>query len=121
MNWKVALSSFFESRFERFKKKHPDEAKSVLNNLDTYIVALNDGTNSMNIKAGFIHHEPDGIKAIDQRGGKSRLMQTRLYIYPDANTKTVHVISIGDKTDQNSDIQECRKYIKPLKQKERRG
>ena len=121
MAWKVESSSFFESRFERFKKKHPAEAQAVLNNLDTYIVALNDGTNPMNIKAGFIHHEPDGIKAIDQRGGKGSLMQTRLYIYPDANTKTVHVISIGDKTDQNSDIQECRKYIKPLKQKERRG
>lgn len=121
MNWKIEFSVFFESRFERFKKKHPEETKAVLNNLDTYMATLNAGTNPMNVKAGFIHHEPDGIKAIDQRGGKGGLMQTRLYIYPDINTKIVHVISVGDKTDQNSDIQECRKYIRPLKQKERGG
>lgn len=105
MNWKIEFSVFSEARFERFKKKHPEETKAVLNNLDTYMATLNAGTNPMNVKAGFIHHEPDGIKAIDQRGGKGGLMQTRLYIYPDINTKIVHVISVGDKTDQNSDIQ----------------
>ncbi|MBE7444681.1 MAG: hypothetical protein HS132_05325 [Planctomycetia bacterium] len=119
--WKLELSPFFESRFKRFQKKHPPEAQAMLNNLDTYLITLNDGVNPINIKAGFIHHEPDGIKAIDQKGGKGKLMQSRLYIYPDTSTKLVHVISVGDKTDQQGDINECRGYIKPLKGKIRGG
>jgi len=118
VEWKLEISPFFESRFKRFQKKHPHEAGAMLNNLDTYLTALNSGVNPINIKAGFIHHEPDGIKGIDQRGAKGKLRQSRLYIYPDTFSKLVHVISVGDKTDQGSDINECRKYVKPLKQKQ---
>jgi hypothetical protein len=115
--WSLEKSSFFESRFKRFQKKHPDEAKAVLNNLDTYFKTLCEGVNPTNISAGFVHPEPDGIKALDQKGGKGKMMQTRLYIFPDEVTKTLHVISIGTKTDQKSGINECRDYIKPLKEK----
>lgn len=79
------------------------------------MTTLNEGVNPINIKAGFIHHEPDGIKAIDQKGGKGKLKQCRLYIYPDTSTRLVHVISVGDKTDQKGDINECREYVKPLR------
>ncbi|OHB74470.1 MAG: hypothetical protein A2W17_02685 [Planctomycetes bacterium RBG_16_41_13] len=113
--WKLEPSPFFDSRFKRFQKKHANEAKAILNNLDTYVSTLNEGVHPINIKAGFIHHEPDGIKAIDQKGGKGKLMQSRLYIYPHTETKTLHVISIGNKTDQKGDINECRDYIKPLR------
>ena len=69
MAWKIEKSGFFESRFKRFQKKHRDEALTVLNNLDSYFKALNEGANPLQIKAGFIHNEPEGIKAIDQKGG----------------------------------------------------
>lgn len=114
-DWKLELSEIFESRFKKFQKKHTIEAQSMLNNLDTYLSVLNEGVNPINIKAGFLHNEPDGIKAIDQKGGKGKLRQSRLYIYPDIRTKTVHVISVGDKSTQRRDINECRHYIKPLK------
>jgi hypothetical protein len=114
--WKIENSSLFVSRFKKFQKKHPSEALAVLNNLDTYFKALSEGINPLQIKAGFIHHEPEGIKAIDQKGGKGNLMQTRLYIYPDTATEILHVISIGTKQDQGGDIAECRQYIRPLKQ-----
>ena len=117
--WKILKSSVLEARFKRFQKNHPNEAQAMLNNLDTYLTALNEGINPVNLTAGFIHHEPDGIKAIDQKGGKGKLKQSRLYIYPDVSTKTVYVISVGDKTNQKSDIKECRDYIKPLKENER--
>ena len=115
MSWEIQKSDFFKSRFDRFQKKHPEEAKAVLNNLDTYFKVLCDGVNPLNIKAGFIHDEPEGIKGIDQKGGRGKLMQTRLYVFPDTKTNTLHVISIGNKTDQGADIKECRDYIKPLK------
>lgn len=115
MAWVLQKSNFFDSRFKRFEKKHQEEAKAVLNNVDTYFRTLESGCNPINIKAGFIHDEPEGIKAIDQKGGKGKLMQTRLYVYPDAATMILHVISIGTKVDQKSDIKECQDYIRPLK------
>ena len=115
MSWTLETSDFYTSRFRRFQKKHPLEAEVVLDNLDYYFKALCDGTNPINLKAGFVHDEPDGIKAIDQKGGKGRLMQCRLYVFPDEKTKVLHVISIGTKIDQSGDIKECRSYIKPLK------
>jgi len=113
--WKIEKSDFFDNRFRKFEKKHPAEAVAVLNNLDTYFRALSEGVNPLQIKVGFIHHEPEGIKAIDQKGGKGNLMQTRLYIFPDMAKEILHVISIGTKQDQSGDISECRQYIKPLK------
>jgi hypothetical protein len=113
--WVIQKSLFFEARFKRFQKKHHEEAKAVLNNLDTYLRALCAGANPVNIQAGFIHHEPEGIKALDQKGGKGNLTQSRLYIFPETGRKIVHVISIGTKTDQSGDISECRDYIQPLK------
>lgn len=115
MEWVIQKSDFFESRFRRFQKKHPNEALAVLNNLDTYLTVLKTGINPLNIKLGFLHNEPNGIKAIDQKGGKGKLKQTRLYVFSDATKKVLHLINIGDKTDQNTDIQECRKFIKTLK------
>ncbi|MGA3050352.1 MAG: hypothetical protein ABSE00_00305 [Chitinispirillaceae bacterium] len=117
MPWVLQKSDFFDSRFERFKKKHREEATAVLDNLDTYFKALENGSNPININAGFIHHEPEGIKAIDQKGGKGKLMQTRLYIYPDSAAMILYVISIGTKVDQKGDIRECQDYIRPLKRK----
>ena len=70
--WKIQKSPFFESRFKRFQKNHPNETRAMLNNLDSYLTALNEGTNPVNLTAGFIHHEPDGIKGIDQKGSKGK-------------------------------------------------
>lgn len=115
--WVIQKSLFFKARFKRFQKKHPEEARAVLNNLETYLTTLNIGVNPINIKAGFIHDEPDGIKALDQKGGKGKMMQSRLYIFPETELKILHVISIGTKSDQGGDISECRSYIRPLKEK----
>ena len=115
--WVIQKSPFFEARFKRFQKKHPEEAKAVLNNLDSYFKALCVGANPVNIQVGFIHHEPEGIKALDQKGWKGNLMQSRIYIFPETEAKIVHVISIGTKPDQGSDISECKDYIRPLKER----
>lgn len=59
MAWKMQNSEFFEARFKRFFKKHPNEAAAVLNNLDTYLKTLQKGTNPVNIAGSFIHPESD--------------------------------------------------------------
>jgi hypothetical protein len=115
MAWQIEQSEMFKSRFRKFQKNRPNEAEAVFDNLDTYFRTLQSVGNPLQVKAGFIHDESDGIKAIDQRGGGKNLTQTRLYIYPEVERQILHIISIGTKTDQKSDVNECRDYIKPLK------
>lgn len=90
----------------------------MISNLDKYFTALKELNNPLQIKAGFIHKEPSGIKAIDQKGGgqKVRLKQTRLYVYPDITTKTLYLLTIGDKTSQKrEDVKFSQEYVKGIR------
>ena len=84
-------------------------------NLQSYLQSLSASPTSLNVKHGFIHPEPSGIKAIDQKGGEGSLMETRLYVYPEDEAQVLHVLSIGTKQDQGRDIQECIEYVKSLR------
>jgi len=42
--------------------------------------------------------------AIDQRGGAGRLQETRLYCYPQSDSRTLHLLGIGDKHSQPTDL-----------------
>lgn len=120
--WTFASTPEYTRRHRRYIKDNPRELNAVLANLDTYFATLNVGTKPSQIKHGFIHPETCGVIAIDQRGGKGKLAQTRLYIYPDVDTKTLYLITLGDKRDQKtSDIPTCRQFMKELrKEKETR-
>ncbi len=111
--YSIETTERYESRLKRLYKKHPDETSDMLNNLDTYMQALKAGTKPVHIRAGWIHNEPKGVKAIDQGRSKGR-RQTRLYIYPDEKTRTVHLITVGDKKTQKDDIQDCNRYVDEL-------
>ena len=76
----------------------------MLDNLDTYFGALNQGAVLEQIHYGFVHSEPKGVKAIDQKGAGAGVKQTRLYIFPDTDTQIVHLITVGDKSSQKKDI-----------------
>ncbi|OGS36021.1 MAG: hypothetical protein A2293_05790 [Elusimicrobia bacterium RIFOXYB2_FULL_49_7] len=115
--WVLERSPFLDGKLKRLNKNHPAETKAMLENLDKYLKALNEGANPINIQAGWIHHEPDGIKALDQKGTKGKPAQTRLYIFPAESSRQLHVITAGDKSSQRTDIQESRDYIKPLKER----
>ena len=118
--WLLQESEFFEAKFSRFQKKNSDVVRLILNNLDTYIEALNLGATPQQIKAGFIHHEPDGVKAIDQKGSRKGIGGTpkegRLYVFPDGGTRTLHLITIGDKNSQKADIADCKNFMSDLKE-----
>lgn len=113
-NWQSEPTETYRCRHEDYRKKHPHELAAMEDNLDTYFKALCKGVNPLQITAGFIHHEPEGIKAIDQKGGKQKikLQQARLYIYPDVPTKILFLLTIGDKQSQKSDINYCREYAR---------
>jgi len=113
--WILEESSFFASKFRRYQKKHPNETIAVMNNLDTYVRTIESGVKPTLIQAGFIHREPLGVIAIDQKGAHSSLRQTRLYIYTVEVRNTIFLITIGDKNSQKRDIEDCRNFVKSLR------
>ena len=113
--WILEESAFFAGKFRRYRKKHPNETAAVLNNLDTYVRTLDLGVRPALIQGGFIHREPQGVVAIDQRGGAGKLRQTRLYIYAYAKETLLYLITIGDKNSQKQDLKLCRKFMNDLR------
>jgi hypothetical protein len=87
-----------------YAKKRPAELMAVLRNLKRYMALLSVSPSGRSVHAGFIHPEPHGMVALDQRGGVGRLQETRLYCYAHAGSHTVHLLGIGDKSSQPADL-----------------
>jgi hypothetical protein len=113
--WKLAEpTDEYKRRQAKFAKKKRNQLLAVLANLDAFMKGLNDGLKLEQVATfGFVHSEPRGVLAIDQKGG-IKLAQTRLYVYPDRKTKTVHLITLGDKGSQKADIEFCSEYVGSL-------
>lgn len=92
-------------------KKHRRELKNLLVNLQFYIDALNAGATPSQIQRGFLHPEPHGVLAIDQRGDGKGLKEFRLYIYPDVGQQKLYLLALGDKNTQKSDIASCTQWV----------
>jgi len=116
MMWTLEPSAIFPGKLKRYQKKHSEAAKAVLDNLDTYHKALLAGAKPPQIRRGFVHDEPNGVFAIDQRGAERKQRETRLYVYPDEETQTLYLITIGDKsTQKRQDLTDCREFVDDLR------
>ena len=101
-------------RQEEFKKKRPKQLLAALRNLARYQQMLDEQPITRLVSAGFIHPEGRGIVALTQQGFKPKQPPTRLYLYPAQDSKTVYLITIGDKDTQSQDIQDCNEFIRTL-------
>jgi hypothetical protein len=54
------------------------------------------------------------VIAIDQTGGH-KLAAMRLYVYPDMVTETLYLLTVGDKSTQEADIQDCKRFVKQIR------
>jgi transcriptional regulator with XRE-family HTH domain len=79
--WAIETTENYERCHKRYRKDHPRELQAVLDNLDTYFQSLVAGVKPLQIRHGFMHNEPLGVVAIDQKGGGKNLAQTRLYVF----------------------------------------
>lgn len=115
--WHLYSIDRYERNYKEYEKKHPNELISILRNLDKYFAALKTVKDPKQIRAGYIHPEPLGIVAIDQKGGnrKVKLQQTRLYIYPNIIEKRVYLLAIGSKKTQSKDIINCSEFVKQIR------
>lgn len=114
MTWRQRPTEDFGRRFGRYEKKHRRELEAVLRNLARYMEALNVGANPLQVKFGFIHSEGKGVVAIGENGGGRSLAATRLYVYPDATERVLHLLILGDKRCQTEDIQFCHECVDKL-------
>ncbi len=115
--WNIKLTDKFEIRYEAFEEKYEEEIISAWDNLDAYLKALQGVDNPLKVNSGYIHIETKGMIAIDQTKADRKLREIRLYIYPDVKTKTLLLLTIGDKRTQKKDIQFAVNCIKKYKGK----
>lgn len=113
--WNLEPCEEYERRFKKWPKKHKRELLAMLNNLDVFLKALLGGQKPSAAKFGFIHPEPCGVLAIDQKGAGPGVKETRLYIYPDEAHECVRLITLGDKDSQREDIQTCTRFVEALR------
>ena len=85
-----------------------------MNNLDIFLASLRSGKKPKPLIYGFLHSEPSDVIAIDQTGGR-KVAATRLYVYPDVETETLYLLTLGDKATQQADIQDCKRFVKQIK------
>lgn len=114
--WTLLKSDGYpEKRQSKLARGHETLVANVLANLAAYFKALELGTHPEQAKRAFpfVHDEKRGLVAIDQRPPKGGF-QIRLYVYPQTDAGTLHVIAIGDKSSQEDDIRFCHRYIKEI-------
>lgn len=116
--WTLVKTEEYARRHKRYEKDHPRELQAVLDNLDTYSLTLASGVKPLQIQHGFLHREPQGVVAIDQKGGGKNLTQTRLYVYPDTDTETLYLVTLGDKRSQKTNLDHCRAIVAALRERQ---
>ena len=118
--WQYLITPQFERSKKRYDKKRPAELAAVFRNLDRLREQLNGIPHCRAAQAGFLHHEPEGIWAIDQKGpSRTKLQETRLYVFPEEETKALHIITVGNKNSQAADLQcavDCLHSLEPPRQ-----
>lgn len=113
--WHLRPSKEYEKKASKWPKKHRRELAAVHANLDTFLQSLRAGGKVQQLWFGFLHAEPSGVKAIDQKGGGSGLKQTRLYVYADEATQIIHLITLGGKDSQDNDVRTCTDFVDSLR------
>ena len=113
-SWKMVRTNLFDRRFDEYQKKHKHQLRAVLENLERYSVYLEAAPFARLISANFIHPEGAGLVALTEKGHKPKQPPTRLYVYPQQNSKTLYLITIGDKRTQKDDIKDCRQFVDSL-------
>ena len=109
--WTIEPTEQWEKDQRWYTKKHPNELAAVLVNLERYVRHLNSSKNSKVVMAGYLHHEPLGVVAVDQKGGGGNLQETRLYTFADDTKNILYLITIGNKSDQPRDIEIAKEFV----------
>lgn len=109
--WQIETTDKWEREKKYYEKKHPNELAAVLHNTQRYLKLIETAPNPKAVQAGFLHHEPAGVVAIDQKGGGGNLQETRLYTFACVSEKVLYLITMGNKSSQSSDIELAKNFV----------
>lgn len=113
--WVLEPTDDFLKSQRKWPKKYHRELANMFDNLSTLQRAFEMGaTPQLAAQAGYVHAEPAGVLAIDQSGPGAGLKQARLYVYPDTDSRVLHLITIGDKSSQKADIRFSKEFVESL-------
>jgi hypothetical protein len=112
--WTIQQHPEFKRDYKWYAKKRPRELAAVFANLKRLENMLNSTPHSQLIVAGFIHPEPIGIWALDQRGSTGNLQATRLYCYAENSVRNLYLLAIGSKDSQSADISRVTEIVKSI-------
>lgn len=115
--WKQQPTDIFKKKFKKWPKKHNRELAAMLNNVQIVFDSLRRGATVESIQFGFVHREPSGVIAIDQKGGGTGLKESRLYLFIDKPSETLHIITVGDKSSQSDDIAYAKAFADGVKER----
>lgn len=114
--WKLVSTEEYDEAFSDYNENRPNELVAVVANLSKYHDTLMQLEHPQKITGKYVHKESKGVKALDESGsGFNNLQATRLYIYPDVKTKSIYLITIGNKKSQKKDIKFCEVFIDQLR------
>ena len=102
------------NRIKHYAKKHRREYVSCLANLADVITALNSGAAVTAIPYGFFRSEHEDVYRIGQTNVKHP-HETRLYVYACVIRTTIYILTVGDKSTQQLDINACHAKARELK------
>lgn len=100
----------FETRRDRFAKKHEDEVSQAIKNFENAMSFFENSNVEQLRYSGLARREKDGVLAVDQRGSKRKPPYLiRLYFYPwqDEQGKHCMVLTMGEKKRQQEDNNYC--------------
>jgi putative component of toxin-antitoxin plasmid stabilization module len=118
--WTYSQTSDWIRRQKHFQKKRARKLIAALNNLDAFFKTLEKRVKPREAKFGFVHPEPLGVFAIDQKGGGQSLAQLRAYVDQDEDEEILHLLTIGDKTSQQDDIPTCKQYVAQIRREDKK-
>jgi hypothetical protein len=112
--WRVIETEDYARQAKWYAKKKRREFDAVADNLNDFLAWLDAGNAPRPFAFGFLHDEPAGVIAIDQRGASTKVAATRLYLYAYVERETVYLLTIGDKRSQSDDVQHCKRIVELL-------
>ena len=99
---------------EKFAAAHEREYVSLFTNLDRIIRHLNGGAKIGSFQIGFFRSEGGGVWRIGQTA-VAHAKESRLYIFPDQETRTIYILTVGLKDRQTEDINSAKSITSIIK------
>ena len=114
LEWQIENAYASPGKFKKFSGRHPNEFDSLFANLEKIMRLLRSGNKIGGFRTNFFRSEGEDVYRIGQTGVPSA-KESRLYVLPIEQNRTMYVLTVGDKDTQEKDIWEAKHIAKSIK------